>query len=58
MVNGAVACYLDVEDEGEFVALNNIRMAPSLQEPRRGGALARRVIAEAAIGLYSSVCCP
>ena len=42
------AGYLDVEDEGEFVALNNIRVAPSLQGRGLGGALVRRVIAEAA----------
>jgi ribosomal protein S18 acetylase RimI-like enzyme len=48
LVDGAVAGYLDVEDEGEFVALNNIRVAPSLQGRGLGGALVERVIAEAA----------
>jgi ribosomal protein S18 acetylase RimI-like enzyme len=48
LVDGAVSGYLDVEDEGEFVALNNIRVAPSLQGRGLGGALVRRVIAEAA----------
>ncbi|MEI6665176.1 MAG: GNAT family N-acetyltransferase [Chloroflexota bacterium] len=48
LVDGAVAGYLDVEDEGEFVALNNIRVATSMQGRGLGGALVRRVIAEAA----------
>ncbi|RLT27966.1 MAG: GNAT family N-acetyltransferase [Chloroflexi bacterium] len=48
LVGGAVAGYLDVEDEGEFVALNNIRVAPSMQGRGLGGALVQRVITEAA----------
>lgn len=48
LVDGAVAGYLDVEDEGEYVALNNIRVAPSMQGLGLGGALVQRVIAEAA----------
>ena len=46
-MDGAVVGYLDVENEGEFVALNNIRVAPSMQGRGLGGALVRRVIAEA-----------
>lgn len=48
LVDGAVVGYLDVEDEGKFVALNNIRVAPSMQGRGLGGALVQRVIAEAA----------
>jgi len=48
LVDGAVVGYLDVENEGEFVALHNIRVAPSMQGRGLGGALVRRVIAEAA----------